>query len=150
MITDLVLSVTKGGLWVATWWKISHVPAITANDAHAATAKLGIREITRQLNNHLGPSLVAVLAKTKDRRLPIKWAKPEGPQPRPESVKRLTYAHRVWTQIAGAESDHVARLWFIGANPRLEEVAPVTAIRDGRFGDVSAAANAFVEDASNL
>lgn len=126
------------------------MPSISATDAHLHTARLGIREITRQLNNHLGPTLVAVLAQTKDRKLPLRWAKPDGPNPRTESEKRLTYAHRVWTQIAGAESDHVARLWFIGANPRLEEATPVSAIRDGRFAEVSAAANAFVEDASNL
>ena len=52
----------------------------------------------------------------------------------------------VWTQIAGSESDHVARSWFIGANPQLGEDTPLTALRQDRGAQVVAAAAAFVED----
>jgi hypothetical protein len=36
--------------------------------------------------------------------------------------------------VAGVEGEHVARLWFVGANPWLGEVSPIEAIRDMRQG----------------
>ena len=53
---------------------------------HAQTARLDIHEIVRQLNVHLGPTLVAALAGTKDRNMPIRWAKADGPTPEPIST----------------------------------------------------------------
>lgn len=113
---------------------------------HAATARMDIHEVVRQLNTHLGPTLVAALAGTRDRKLPIRWAKLDGPTPGTDYQRRLQVAHRLWTLVAGAESDHVARSWFIAANPLLEEDTPITAIREDRRKQVVAAAAAFVED----
>ncbi len=113
---------------------------------HAETARLDIHEVVMQLNQHLGPTLVAALAGTPDRRLPIKWAKADGPTPGTDYSRRLMFAHRMWTSVAGAESDHVARSWFIGANPILEEDTPITGIREDRMRAVAAAAQALVED----
>lgn len=115
------------------------------NELHEKTTKLDIHELVRQLNSHLGPTLVATLAHVKDRKLPHKWAKVGGPEPRPESHARLLVAHRVWTDISNAESDGVARSWFIGANPRLGEESPIFALREGSEKAVLAAAKAFVD-----
>ena len=108
------------------------------------TTKMDTHELVRRLNSHLGPTLVATLAGGRDRKMPHRWAKPDGPMPRDEAIARLTMAHRVWQKVAGAESDSVARTWFIGANPRLGEVAPVMKLREGELGDVWNAAVAFV------
>jgi hypothetical protein len=113
---------------------------------HAATARMDIHEVVRQLNTHLGPTLVAAVAGTRDRKLPIRWAKSTGPRPGADYQRRLQVAHRLWTSVAGAESDQVARSWFIGANPLLGEDTPITAIREDRSKQVVAAAAAFVED----
>ncbi|MHB1475468.1 MAG: hypothetical protein ACYCV4_17960 [Dermatophilaceae bacterium] len=118
----------------------------TAVGTHAATARMDIHEVVRQLNTHLGPTLIAALAGTRDRKLPIRWAKPDGPTPGTDYQRRLQVAHRLWTLVAGTESDHVARSWFIAANPLLEEDTPITAIREDRRKQVVAAATAFVED----
>jgi hypothetical protein len=118
----------------------------TTIGVHAATARMDIHEVVRQLNVHLGPTLVAALAGTPDRKLPIRWAKADGPTPGSAYQRRLQVAHRLWTLIANAESDHVARSWFIAANPMLEEDTPLTAIREDRSKAVVAAAAAFVED----
>ena len=117
-----------------------------AVDAHAAAARLDVHELVRQLNGHLGPTLVAALAGTPDRRLPIRWAKTTGPTPGTDYQRRLQFAHRLWTLIAGQESDQVARSWFIAGNPLLDEDTPITAIREDRGKDVAAAAEAFIED----
>jgi hypothetical protein len=117
----------------------------TITEGHTETARLGVHELVRRLNSHLGPTLVAVLANVRDRKLPSKWAQAEGPEPRYESWQRLQMAHRVWTLISDAENEYVARAWFIGANPRLGEVAPVMKLREGELPEVMSAARAFVE-----
>jgi hypothetical protein len=53
----------------------------TVTGAHAATARMDIHEVARQLNSHLGATLVAALAGTPDHKLPIRWAKSDGPTP---------------------------------------------------------------------
>lgn len=115
------------------------------SDLHVETTRLDIHEVVRQLNKHLGPTLVAVLANVRDRKMPHRWANFDGPEPRHGSHTRLKTAHRVWNAISTVEDDYVARSWFIGANPRLGEVSPVQALREGRERDVIAAAQAFVE-----
>lgn len=121
------------------------MPIDTNVEVHEATLRLTTPEMVRQLNSHLGPTLVAALAGVKDRKLPHKWAQADGPDPRPEPKRRLIAAHRCWTMIAGTENDSVARAWFIGANPRLGEQAPVMCLRAGDDGLVLAAAEAFLE-----
>jgi hypothetical protein len=49
--------------------------------------------------------------------------------------------------LADAESDHIARSWFIGANPLLDEVAPFMALREGESQKVLRAAEAFISGA---
>ncbi|MFC5177500.1 hypothetical protein [Nocardioides taihuensis] len=115
------------------------------NDTHAETIRLDIHEVVRQLNSHLGPTLVATLANVRDSKLPHKWAKADGNVPRPESMRRLLAAHRIWSDISNADSDTVARAWFIGANPRLGEISPIMALREGDERSALAAAKAFVE-----
>jgi hypothetical protein len=105
-----------------------------AGTAHTATAVPGIREIIRRLNTALGPTLVSALAGSTDPAISCRWARAGGPQPRPEAQARLQLAYRAWTVVSSAEGEHVARLWFVGANPWLDEVSPVEAIKAMRPG----------------
>jgi hypothetical protein len=118
----------------------------TTNAAYQRTIRLDIREITRRLNAALGGTLVSALAGSKDTKASHKWAKEGGPQPRPEAVKRLAFAYEQWQKVAEAEGEHVARVWFIGANPWLEYDTPVNAIREDRLKQVGRAAQALVDD----
>ena len=114
--------------------------------AHTRTLRLDIREITRRLNVALGGTLVASLAGSKDVKLPYRWAKTNGPAPKNEAVRRLQFAYEQWTKLAEAEGEHVARAWFIGANPWLGYDTPITAIREDRFKESAAAAQAVIDD----
>jgi hypothetical protein len=114
-------------------------------EAYEKSTRLDIHEVVRRLNSHLGPTLVATLSGAKDPKASHRWAKAGGGEPRTPAEQRLRTAHRVWLMISGAENDHIARAWFIGANPRLGEEAPVMVLREGRITDVVEAANAFVE-----
>lgn len=120
-------------------------PIDSYGDAFVDTTRLTRHELVRQLLKHLGPSLVATLANVRDSKLPYKWAKVDGPEPRDEAYKRLMAAHRLWTLLSVAENDFVARSWFIGANPRLGEEAPVMVLRAGDISAVLSAGKAFVE-----
>jgi len=108
-----------------------------------------VHEVVRRLNAALGPALVANLADTTDRILPLEWARPEGPEPGLEAQTRLWQALEAWWTVSRSEGDELARQWFIGVNPHLGEDTPVTAIREGRFKEVSAAALAMAEDESS-
>lgn len=120
--------------------------ATISGAAHSRTARLGIREIVRRLNAALGATLVAGLAGSKDRKISYKWAQQDGPTPNQVSVKRLQFAYAQWLVVSEAEGEHVARLWFIGANPWLDHDSPIDAIRDDRFKETAAAANAMIDD----
>ncbi|MFS0717334.1 hypothetical protein ABC337_12760 [Arthrobacter sp. 1P04PC] len=119
------------------------------NTGFAGTARLGIREVVRQLNSALGATLVAALTGSKDPRISYKWARENGPEPKPAAVQRLLLAHRAWIAVSTNEGEHVARLWFIGANPWLGEVSPIEAIATMESKKVMAAAQAMIDDSFN-
>jgi len=82
---------------------------------------------------------------------PIVSCRSAGPSPTarhrgPAYSRRLQLAHRAWTHTAGAEGEHVARSWFIGANPVLHEATPLTAIRNDRGEDLMLAVKVLLED----
>jgi hypothetical protein len=114
--------------------------------AHTRSVTHDIREIVRRLNSALGATLVASLAGTKDPKLPYRWVKADGPAPRNEAMRRLQFAYEQWIRLTDAEGEHVARAWFIGANPWLEYDTPVTAIREDRFKEAAAAVQAVLDD----
>ncbi|TFC07125.1 hypothetical protein [Cryobacterium sp. MDB2-33-2] len=116
------------------------------NAAHARTIRLDIREITRRLNASLGGTLVASLSGSKDHKLPYRWAKADGPAPKNESMRRLQFAYEQWTKLVESEGEHVARAWFIGANPWLGYDTPITAIREDRFKEAGQAVQAIIDD----
>lgn len=119
---------------------------VTVGTAAVRTNELGIREIVRRLNAGLGPTLVAGLTGSKDRRISHKWAKDDGPEPNAAAVRRLMTAIRLWTELTEAHGEHVARLWFIGSNPWLGEDSPVEAIMEDRYKEVRVAANAMLTE----
>lgn len=112
-------------------------------EIHAATTRMGIHDVVRELVSHLGGTLVATLANVRDRKLPYKWQKVDGPVPQAPSQARLLAAHQIWTLLAQSDGNDVARAWFIGANPRLDDVQPFMALRNGQLAEVVAAARAF-------
>lgn len=105
-----------------------------------------VREIVRQLNGSLGATLVAALAGASDAMTAREWARHDGPEPETEASKRLCFANDVWRIVADAEGAQVARAWFTGANPWLDDDTAVNAIRVGRLEAVAGAAHALTQD----
>lgn len=121
----------------------------TIADEFVATTRMDVHELVRRLNAALGPTLVAAVAGSKDPKAPIRWAKHDGGTPRPEFESRLRTAHRALKLVADAEDVHVARAWFIAANPLLDETTPITAIREGHHREALRAAAALASDQPN-
>lgn len=106
---------------------------------------LEIRECVRRLNDRLGPTLVSSLAGSTDPQHARTWVT-GAVGPSTEATQRLRTAYAAWCNVSEAEGDAVARAWFIGANPWLDDGSPVNALRHGRLDAVARAADAIVED----
>ncbi len=121
-----------------------HTP--TRRDIHAETARMDFHDLVRELNEHVGATVVQTMAGVKDRTAPYRWAKPDGPMPKHEIINRLQLGYRVWRTLETAEGPDVALTWLVGANPMLDEQLPLLYIQQGRTQEVLGAAEAFVND----
>lgn len=108
------------------------------------------RELTAlvgDLADALGPRLVAYMAGVGETRAVREWA--EGSrEPRDPIPSRLRLAYRVAHLISEHDSAEVARAWFQGLNPQLDDQSPARLIREQPIDevgpDIVAAARAFV------
>jgi len=95
----------------------------------------------------LGPRLVAYMAGVGETRAVREWAEGQR-EPRDPIPSRLRLAYRVAHLIAEHDSPEVARAWFQGLNPQLDDQSPARLIREEPIEevgpDVVAAARAFV------
>lgn len=113
--------------------------------AHADATRLDIHELVRILNESIGTTVVQAMTGTKDRGQPARWARPDGPEPRMITVDQLRLGYRVWHMVDQEEGQDVALAWLVGANPRLGEATPVSAVRDLKSAEVIGAAMAFID-----
>lgn len=117
---------------------------------HTGTTKMPLHEVAQYLLDRLGPTLVAYMADTRSRAMPPKWAKPPAvaghAAPSDVKAQRVKLAHTVFTVIADADDEYVARSWLISANPRLDGATPADLIRNNDAKTVYAAAEAFIND----
>lgn len=116
------------------------------DDIYLDTTRMDIHALVRELNENVGATVVQAMAGVKNRTSPYAWAKPDGPEPRPEVESRLRLGYRVWRTLERAEGKHVALTWLMGANPRLDEELPVLYIQQLLSREVLGAAEAFVDD----
>ena len=119
-------------------------PTERATAAHLRTTRLAFSDIAETLQDVLGQKLTAHIAGLTDTKAIGEYAR-GGREPRHDVEARLRLAYQVFQVIVDSDSDHVARAWFIGLNPQLDDDTPADAIREGRLKDVLAAARAFVD-----
>jgi len=67
----------------------------TSTGVHQASTRMDFPEVAAQLNTHLGPTLVALLAGITDRKTPGRWAS-GAVEPRLPAERRVRAAHRAW------------------------------------------------------
>jgi hypothetical protein len=116
----------------------------TSTRAHAEAIRKELHELIAELVAELSPTPVQAMTGTRDRSMPAAEARRSGPAPQAGTQDQLRLGYRVWTTLRDAEGPRVAAAWMTGANPRLGEDTPLTAIREMRPADVVAAAEAFI------
>ncbi|MDR3068557.1 MAG: hypothetical protein LBU50_03545 [Cellulomonas sp.] len=97
------------------------------------------------LNDHLGNSIVALIAGVTSETISRWSAKTRTSSPKPASERKLRDAYAIFTDLVKVDSPHTVRAWFIGSNPYLGESSPVEVIAAGESRAVFAAARAFRE-----
>lgn len=104
-------------------------------EAHARAVRLAFPEVVEGLRDTLGLKLCAYLGSVKETRAVHEWA--EGSREPSEAVqRRLRLAFQVAEAIAAVDGSRVARAWFQGLNPQLDDRSPARLLREGDIDEV--------------
>jgi len=103
--------------------------------AHAQAVRAGLPDVVASLRSILGARLCAYLGSVKETRAVNEWA--DGMRvPGAETQRRLRLALQVAQTIADTDGAEVARAWFQGLNPHLEDRSPARLLREGNIDEV--------------
>src|SRR5690554_1551871 len=93
------------------------------------SAQIDLPSLALALEAGLGRALVSVIASTDVGTL-ASWAS-GAVQPAAVQERTLRDVYRVFRIVSGADSPEVARAWFMGMNPNLDDRSPAEAIAEG-------------------
>lgn len=112
--------------------------------AHRQTVQLSTREVARLLSEGLGTNLVGFIVDRTEQTV-RRWV--DGTQDPGLQIERtLRNALQIFQFVREADgTHHVARSWFIGMNPQLDDASPAEMLREGNAREVLAAAKAYVQ-----
>jgi len=116
-------------------------------EAYEHSARVGFPVLVNELSELLGPKLVAYIAGVRETRAVRQWGagEREATAPIPE---RLRFALQVAWLIAQHDDASLARAWFQGLNPQLDDRSAARLLREGELDEVGpqilSAARAFV------
>jgi hypothetical protein len=103
--------------------------------AHIRAVRSSFAEVVTALRDVLGLKLCAYLGSVKETRAVNEWA--EGVREPSETVqRRLRLAFQVAQAIAEVDGPEVARAWFQGLNPQLNDRSPARLLREGDLDEV--------------
>jgi len=138
--------VSSGVSWGADIWDVAtggmNVNIAPEKAVHGLSTRVDLPTLVRSLQDVLGQQLVAVIAQVSDSKAVGKWAKGER-SPHPETERRLRDAFYVVQLLLQYESTAVARAWFLGMNPDLDDRSPALVLAE-RPQDVLKAARSFI------
>jgi len=116
-------------------------------EAYEHASRVDFPVLVKELCELLGPKLVAYVAGVRETRAVRQWStgEREAREPIPE---RLRLALQVAWLIARHDNASVARAWFQGLNPQLDDRSAARLLREGELEEVGpqilSAARAFV------
>ena len=103
--------------------------------AHIRSVRSSFPEVVAALREILGLKLCAYLGSVKETRAVNEWA--DGVRGPSEAVqRRLRLAFQVAEAIAEVDGAEVARAWFQGLNPQLDDRSPARLLREGDIDEV--------------
>ena len=106
--------------------------------AHQRAVRAAFPQVAGDLREILGAKLSAYVGGVKETRAVNEWA--DGTrEPGAETQRRLRLALQVAIAIADADGPDVARAWFAGLNPQLDDRSPARLLREGDLDEVGPA-----------
>lgn len=103
--------------------------------AHVQATRAPFAEVATTMRDLLGAKLTAYLGSVKETRAVNQWA--DGEREPGEAVQvRLRHALQVALMIAEADGPGVARAWFQGMNPQLDDRSPARLLREENLDEV--------------
>ncbi|HVA24682.1 MAG TPA: hypothetical protein VMW62_09830 [Chloroflexota bacterium] len=118
-------------------------------DAYKRSTQLPFPRIVEELEGLLGARLVAYIAGVTETRAVHEWIAGDR-EPRSHVPPKLRMALRLALIVSQADDAEVARAWFQGLEPRLDDRSPARLLRDGELDEVGAqilgAARSFVAE----
>lgn len=114
----------------------------TIEQVHRLAVSEEIAVVAQSLQETLGQKLTAFAVGIKDPKAIGKYA--TGRRPRADTEARLRDLYRVTRLLLSEETPSTVRAWMIGANPQLNDEAPIAALHERRTAPVMRAAEAFV------
>jgi hypothetical protein len=114
------------------------------DQAYRESVTAPLNEIAQKLQDLLTRQLTAHIIGVKDGKSITRWANGEVCEVRHESERRLRTTYEIVQLLTYFDSPQVARAWFIGLNPQLDDTSPAEAIHEGKLKEVRAAARAFI------
>ncbi|MGC5617414.1 hypothetical protein [Georgenia sp. Z1491] len=114
----------------------------SSNEGRQRPEDWTVAQIVEHLSDNLGPKVVAYMV-GKSPQTVSRWAEEKQRPPQPDVERKLRGALQIFQHLVERDSRHVARAWFIGMNPQLEDRSPTEVIADGDVRAAMAAARAF-------
>ena len=102
--------------------------------AHEHAMALPMGEVVRELVQLLGATTVALIGGVSETRAVAQWMNGREPQ-RPHVLR---FALQIGKMIATPGDGEVARAWFNGSNPQLDDRVPVAMLRSAPLQEVQA------------
>lgn len=106
---------------------LSVATALTAAEAHNEAMSLPMQDVVRQLVDLLGATSTASVGGVKETRAVQQWLAGEREPQRPHVLR---FALQLALMISSLDTRELARAWFHGVNPLLDDRAPLSLLRD--------------------
>ena len=101
-------------------------------DSHEHAMAISIGEVVRELCDLLGATTVASIAGVQETRAVAQWMNGRAPQ----HPHVLRFALQIASMITAPNDGEVARAWFHGSNPHLDDATPITLLRDAPLEEI--------------
>lgn len=112
--------------------------------AHRRAIASDVASLTKTLQKHLGQALLAVIVDSSPRTI-ARWISGDT-TPSASTERLLRDVAQIFDVITTVDTPQVARAWFMGMNPQLEDQAPAELLASNPTAtrSVMAAARAYV------
>lgn len=100
---------------------------LTAGDSHNKAMSLPVADVVGQLVDLLGATNVAAIGGVQETRAVQQWINGEREPQRPHVLR---FALQLAMMISTVATRELARAWFHGSNPNLNDATPLVLLRD--------------------